>query len=306
VKVYNESIDEGALMNVKQFFINLTLLLLALAFATQGFSNLTLTGLLVPLIMTLLFFTAMFLYAQAITNNSIVDIGWGMGFVVGALSTLWITPQPTVLSYAISAFITVWGLRLSTRLFRRNWTKPEDFRYAQWRKDWGNQVISKAFFRVFLLQGLINYLVGVASYVIIYYNRFDAQAWGWVSLGFGLALVGFFFEVVGDEQLRRHIQKGTKRLLQTGLWSLTRHPNYFGEILIWVGLYGVALTLINRTELSLWYLIALGLSPVVMSSVLIFISTPLLEAHMKKYEGWSEYTQRVPMMFPFTAPSRKD
>ncbi len=135
-------------MDKKRMVIYSILLIAAIAIATQGFTNVGLDGLLVPLIFIFAYFTTIFIIARVIKNNSIVDIGWGMGFVVGSWLTLFVTENPTILSYAIVAFITVWGLRLSLRLLIRNYGKPEDFRYAQWRKEWGDKVVIIAFFRL--------------------------------------------------------------------------------------------------------------------------------------------------------------
>ncbi len=239
--------------------------------------------------------------ATAIKNNSIVDIGWGMGFVVGSWLTLFVTENPTILSYVIVGFITVWGLRLSIRLLRRNYGKPEDFRYAQWRKEWGDKVVIIAFFRVFMVQGIINFVVGSASYTVIKYNQFsfDSNHQYLVYIALLIAFVGLFFEVVGDEQLRQHIAKGSRTLLQSGLWSVTRHPNYFGEILIWIGLYASGITLIFTNAVNPFYYLLLIISPVLMTTVLMKVSTPLLEKNMEKYASWEEYTKRVPMIFPW-------
>jgi steroid 5-alpha reductase family enzyme len=119
-----------------------------------------------------------------------------------------------------------------------------------------------------------------------------------VYLGVLLALIGLFFEVVGDEQLRQHIKKGTHTLLQSGLWSITRHPNYLGEILIWIGLYITGLSLLMTGSVNPLYYLVLILSPLIMSTVLIKISTPLLEKNMEKYAGWDDYKKKVPMIFP--------
>ena len=289
-------------MDKKRIVIYTLLFIATLAIATQGFTNTGLDGLLVPLLFTFAYFTIIFIIATIIKNNSIVDIGWGMGFVVGSWLTLLVTENPTVLSYAIVGFITVWGLRLSLRLLKRNYGKPEDFRYAQWRKEWGDKVVITAFFRVFVVQGIINFIVGSASYVVIKYNevRFDSAHRYFVYAALFIALVGLFFEVVGDEQLRQHINKKTRTLLQTGLWSITRHPNYLGEILIWIGLYASGITLFFTDSINPYYYLLLIISPILMSTVLIKISTPLLEKNMEKYDGWEEYTKRVPMLFPFT------
>ena len=287
-------------MDIKRIVIYSFLFVLISALASQGFTQ---VGLLVPLALTFAYFTAIFIYAQILKNNSIVDIGWGMGFVIGSWVTLLTTENPTLLSYLVVAFITVWGVRLSVRLFKRNWGKPEDFRYAQWRQEWGKNVVITAFFRVFMIQGLINFIVGSAAYSTIRYNTFSGGIDSiFVYGGLLIALIGLYFEVVGDEQLRRNIEenkrKGTKSLIQTGLWSITRHPNYFGEILIWVGLYLVGFTLLFTQAVHPLYYGLLVISPLLMSTVLIKISTPLLEKNMEKYAGWDEYAKRVPMIFP--------
>ncbi|OJF94644.1 DUF1295 domain-containing protein [Alkalibacterium sp. 20] len=289
-------------MDKKRLIIYPILFLATLAIATQGFTNIGLDGLLVPLLFTFAYFTIIFIIATVIKNNSIVDIGWGMGFVVGSWLTLLVTEDPTILSYVIVGFITVWGLRLSLRLLKRNYGKPEDFRYAQWREEWGDNVVLIAFFRVFMVQGIINFIVGSASYTVIKYNEFsfDAAHQYFVYAGLLIALIGLLFEVVGDEQLRQHISKKTGKLLQSGLWSVTRHPNYFGEILIWIGLYASGITLFFTGSVNPIYYILLAISPILMSTVLIKISTPLLEKNMEKYDEWEEYTQRVPMLFPWS------
>ncbi len=289
-------------MDRKRIVMYGILFLATIAIATQGFINFGTDGLLVPLIFTFGFFTAIFIVATIIKDNSIVDMGWGMGFVVGSWLTLLVTKTPTVLSYFIVGFITVWGLRLSGRLIKRNLGKPEDFRYAQWRKEWGDKVVIIAFFRVFLVQGIINFIVGSASYSIIKYNQFsfnDNHQYI-VYAGLLISLTGLFFEVVGDEQLRRHIKKGSRTLMTTGLWSVTRHPNYFGEILIWSGLYLSGFTLLFTNSVSVIYYLVLIISPLLMSNVLMKVSTPLLEKNMEKYDGWQEYTKNVPRLFPWT------
>jgi steroid 5-alpha reductase family enzyme len=121
-----------------------------------------------------------------------------------------------------------------------------------------------------------------------------------VAIGLLIALTGLFFEVVGDEQLRRHIAKKTKKLMDKGLWSVTRHPNYFGEIAIWIGLYVIGFSMFfTDANISIVYYIIMVISPLLMSTVLIKISTPMLEKHMAKYDGWEDYTKKVPMIFPW-------
>lgn len=288
-------------MDKRRIVIYILLFLIAVAIASQGFTRMGLDGLIVPLIVVFAYFTTIFIVATRIKNNSIVDIGWGMGFVVGSWMTLLVTDQPTVLSYVIVGFISVWGLRLSIRLFKRNYGKPEDFRYLQWRKEWGDNVVIIAFFRVFMIQGIINFVVGSASYYVIKFNEFsfDSNHQYLVYVGLSISLVGLFFEVVGDEQLRQHISKRSGKLLQSGLWSVTRHPNYFGEILIWIGLYVSGITLLFTGSVNPISYILLIVSPILMTTVLVKVSTPLLEKNMEKYDAWEDYIKKVPMLFPW-------
>mgnify|MGYP003616471670 FL=1 len=260
-------------MDIKRIVIYSVLFAAAVALATQGFSAFGTEGLLIPLGITFAYFTTIFVIATIISNNSIVDIGWGLGFVIGAWATLLTTEAPNLLAYALVGFITVWGLRLSIRLFNRNVGKPEDFRYAEWRREWGKNVVITAFFRVFMIQGLINFVVGSAAYSIIKFNAFSFDGLQVVLVGLGsvIALTGLAFEVIGDEQLRRHIQKKTRSLLQSGLWSITRHPNYLGEILIWNGIYLAGLSLLVTDSVPLVYYMTLVLSPLVMSMVVSMI-----------------------------------
>lgn len=288
-------------MDIKRIVIYTLLFVATLAIATLGFTRFSDNGLLIPMAVTFAYFIAIFIVAQIIKNNSIVDLGWGFAFVLGAWITLLTTNNPTVLSYIIVGFISLWGLRLSIRITKRNWGKPEDFRYANWRKEWGDKVVIIAFFRVFMIQAIINFVVGSAAYTAIKFNQFDFSGIEQIAVYIGLimALTGLFFEVVGDEQLRRHIQKGTKSLLTSGLWSITRHPNYFGEIMIWSGLYVAGLSVLTINNLIVFYLMLI-ISPLIMSTVLIKISTPLLEKNLMKYDGWDAYAKKTPMIFPFT------
>ncbi len=287
-------------MNAKRYVIYPILGVLTFGLASRGFRFFWEDSLVLPFMITLMFFTIIFVIAQIVKDNSIVDMFWGSGFVIGSLSTLFITPSPTPLSLILVAFIVLWGVRLSWRLIKRNWGKPEDFRYAQWRQEWGDKVVITAFFRVFMIQGIINFIVGSASYTVIRFNTFTFEGWPTVFVISGLliAFTGLFFEVVGDEQLRRHIQSGKKQLMKSGLWKLTRHPNYFGEILIWAGLYVTGFALIG-SQIHIIFYGSLIVSPLIMSAVLIKISTPLLEKHMAKYEGWEAYTKQTPMIFPW-------
>ena len=234
---------------------------------------------------------ALFLLAQSLRNNSIVDIGWGFGFivVVGALFAR--NPVLFPAKVLLTACIVVWGLRLSIHLFRRNAGRPEDFRYAAMRKKWGKRAPLKSFFFIFMLQGLLMLAVSLPATVL-----FGSPARPLAATdiaGAFVFLAGFLFEIVGDAQLAAHVRdlRNKGKLMTKGLWSITRHPNYFGEALLWWGIGLIALS-------SPWGWAAL-IGPVTITCLLLFVSgVPLLG---KKYAGrpdWEEYKKRTPKFFP--------
>ncbi len=238
-----------------------------------------------PAMLVFAYMCGMFLLATAIKNNSIVDIGWGMGFVLLALSP-WVSP---IESYATSArlyiqmaMVLLWGLRLSVFLFIRNVGKPEDFRYAQWRKDWGKWVIPRSFLQVFMLQGA--FMLVIALPIILMQKMHNRGPLGIADYaGMLVFAVGLFFESVGDWQnYRFKTQPENKgRVMKYGLWKYTRHPNYFGESLIW---WGIALVTLNAEYGYLAFI-----SPVIITWLLLKVSgIPMLE---KKYDNNPEYQE---------------
>lgn len=255
--------------------------------------------LLTAAIVVFIFMVGLFILAQVLKNNSVVDIGWGLGFiaVVGALFVRRPALYPAKL--VLMALVLVWGLRLSMHIFLRNAGKPEDFRYAKMRKDWGKDFLVKSFFFVFMLQGLLMLAVSFSAIVL-----FSSPARPLAALdiiGALVFLVGLFFETVGDHQLTAHVRnpENKGRLMTRGLWSLTRHPNYFGEATMWWGISLIALSSANG-----W---AALVSPVVITCLLLFVSgVPLLE---KKYEGradWEAYKEKTSMFFPWFPKSGRN
>ncbi len=234
------------------------------------------------------YFLLFFIIATIIKNNSIVDIGWGLGYVIVVWILFFISKEYTITKIIVNILVSLWGLRLFYHILKRNIFKEEDFRYKKWRQDWGKWVVPRALFQIFLLQGFFMFAVGLAvNYVNIYNIEFS---W-WMLTGIFVWLIGYFFEVVGDRQLRNHIKQKNKNLLTTGLWKYTRHPNYFGESLMWWGLF--LIVFIGDTQI---YLI---LSPIVITILLRFVSgVPLLEKRMSKKPGWDEYASKTNAFFP--------
>jgi steroid 5-alpha reductase family enzyme len=170
-------------------------------------------------------------------NASIVDIFWGFGFILVSIFYFISTPDISSTKVISLILVAIWGLRLSTHIFLRNMGKPEDFRYQQFRKNYGEKRYWWfSFFQVFLLQGVLMWLISAPLLAISYYST--NHSFGVIDvLGILVWLIGFTFEAGGDWQLNRFkanpANKG--KLLQTGFWKYTRHPNYFGDAAVWWG-----------------------------------------------------------------------
>ena len=246
-----------------------------------------------------IFMTAVFVLAQLRKNNSIVDIAWGPGFVVTAAALLAREPVLDPARALVTILVLVWGIRLATHIYSRNRGKPEDFRYARMRREWGEAVRVKSFFFIFMLQGFLMLVVSLPVTVL-----FGSPARPLDALDLIGTLVfsfGFLFEIVGDGQLAAHLgEPGNKgKLMTRGLWSITRHPNYFGEATLWWGIGLIALPSANG-----W--VAL-IGPLSITLLLVFVSgVPLLE---KKYAGrpdWEAYKARTPKFFPWFPKRSRD
>jgi len=239
---------------------------------------------------TLFLFFLTFLLAITIRNNSIVDILWGLGFVAIAVVVYYFGSDSFV-SQLIFGYVLIWGLRLSLHILLRNWGKGEDFRYATWRKDWGKAWMIRSFFQIFLVQWGLMQLVSIP---IVLGITGDLTIAPWMQyLGMFLWLTGFFFEAVGDYQLTMFKKKKSSKgkLMTTGLWSRTRHPNYFGEATLWWGIavlaYGVTGNLYSFV------------GPLVIDFLLLFVSgIPMLEAKYQGRADWRAYAKKVPAFFP--------
>lgn len=250
---------------------------------------------IITAINTLVLFLLAFLLAVALRNNGLVDVVWGLGFVLIAL-TASLFAYPTFAGQLIIVYVIVWGLRLAWHIGQRNIGKPEDFRYASWRKEWGKHWLIRSFFQIYILQWILMQLVAIP---IVFGITGQLTISPWMQyLGMAIWLTGFFFEAVGDYQLsvfkRKPSSKG--QLMTTGLWSLTRHPNYFGEAILW---WGIALLAYGTSQNLLVFL-----GPLTINILLLYVSgIPLLE---KKYQGrsdWQAYASRTSAFFPL--PPRK-
>jgi len=233
---------------------------------------------------------ASFLIGLYLKDNSIVDVAWGLGFITVTLFTLVSNGNYLPLQILVSSLVLIWGLRLSAHIYLKNRGKKEDFRYANWRKKWGKQVHLRAFFQVYMLQGLCMLIILIPVIIINSYNYGELSFLSY--LGLIVWLIGFYFEAIGDWQLKKHLKK-SGGIMKLGLWKYTRHPNYFGEATMWWGIYLMAL------PISWWSII----SPLFITWLLLKVSgIPMLE---KKWEGNKEYEKYKKVTNAFFPKFRK-
>ncbi len=231
-----------------------------------------------------------------IQNTSLYDPYWSVipiiiaiyWFIVGALESGFEATH-----FIILIIVGMWGLRL-TYNWVRGWQgiKHEDWRYTQFREEkpklfWfinitGLQLMPTIIVYLGCISLLPAFTTPIASNNIFY------------IIGIILTIVAIFFETLADEQLHAfNKKKQPGELLKTGLWNLSRHPNYFGEISFWWGLYFFALA----ADTSYWWAFA---GPVAMIILFTFVSIPMIEKRLKKhYPDYSKYQKEVSMIIPW-------
>jgi|GEM_PF-38508 len=251
----------------------------------------------VPSITLLLWLVVSYLLSRGLRRNDVADPMWGLGFVALAWASIQSFFELDFRGRILLLLISFWGLRLSTYLWMRLLRKPEDHRYQNMRKSWGNQEALRAFFIVFLFQAFLLSIIA-APFVLTLIASHKAyqplQLGGWDFLGFSLALLGLFFEIVADGEMNHFKTRAQKnQVLETGLWSLSRHPNYFGEILFWWGAFFLCL----QGPLSWWAVV----SPLLITFLLLKVSgVPMLEQLMKeKGKSYLDYRQKTRAILPF-------
>ena len=240
----------------------------------------------------------LWLMSLLLKDASIIDVFWGLGFILSAwLYIALLDPLGQNLrAWALAALVTIWGLRLAIHIGQRNSGKGEDFRYAQWRMDHGSRWWWRSFFQVFALQGALMWLIGLPLLAV----HSSSAPLGWLDAVAVVAwLIGFFFEFFGDWQLARFKAnpRNKGKVLDTGLWKYTRHPNYFGDALQWWGFW-----LLAATAGGWWSIV----SPIVMTWLLRYVSgVDMLDKSLAKTKsGFAEYMKRTSPFIPML-PKKK-
>lgn len=228
-----------------------------------------------------------------IRDASIVDIYWGFGFVLVAWVAFAIGDGAYSRQLLLTALVTIWGLRLTVYLAWRNLGKGEDYRYVAMRERWGPRFPLVSLGTVFLLQGALQWIVSLPVQAAQVPESPEGLIWlDWV--GVAAWAIGLCFETVGDLQLARFKADPANegKVLDRGLWRYTRHPNYFGDFMVWWGLYVIALS----TGDAWWSIIG----PIVMTVLLMRVSgVGMLEKTItSRRPGYEEYIARTSAFFP--------
>jgi len=239
----------------------------------------------------LAYMTAFFILAVVRRDNSVADIAWGGGFLLVALLSLhrgvgWL-PRPALLT----ALVALWAARLALHILRRNRGRGEDPRYAAWRREWGRWWLPRSYLQVFLLQGAI--LLVIAAGIIVVNTRSGPGLGALDVVGAVVVVAGLAVETVADRQLARFTRDpvNSGRILDRGLWRYSRHPNYFGEAVVWWGVWLIALSVPGG-----WWT---AVSPLLITFLLLKVSgVPLLERLMEGRPGWAEYKTRTSIFIP--------
>jgi steroid 5-alpha reductase family enzyme len=180
---------------------------------------------------------------------------------------------------------------LAIHIAKRSKGKEEDFRYKKWRKEWGRYLLIRSYLQVYVLQGFFMMLISLPILIVGFSTPQSLNAFS--IIGLFMWLIGFAFEAIGDYQLSVFIKnkKNKTDIMQTGLWRYTRHPNYFGEVLLWWGIFVITLPLQNGF---------LGIiSPLTITFLLLYVSgIPMLEAKYKDNALFQEYKRRTSAFFP--------
>lgn len=233
----------------------------------------------------LLFFSI----AQYIKNNSIADIAWGIGFALIAGSLLVVRGTYTELQLLVATLVFIWALRLSTHIAVRQIGKHEDPRYTAWRRSWGAYQALGAFVFVFLLQGILMFVVS-APVIAVQLGTLEPIGF-FAKLGTLVWIIGFACEVIADAQLASFLKKPENRgrLMTRGLWRYSRHPNYFGEILLWWGIYIIALS-VPYGWLSI-------VGPLTITYLLRYVSgVPLAERSLEHHPEFARYKETTSIL----------
>lgn len=240
--------------------------------------------------------TMVWLISLVKRDAGIMDVVYPMAAAVPVLVLLVLRGSWSPHEVVVAVLVGLWSTRMSLHIGLRNSGHGEDARYAAWRKRFGRHWWWWSYFQVFAMQGVMIWLwsIGLVAAVAV-----GAHPLGWQhALALLLFAVGFGFQALGDVQLERFKRERTERsqVLDTGVWALSRHPNYFGESVVWWSF--AALGLVHP-----WGWLALICPLYVTWFMSAGSATPMQERYLQKTKPtYADYMRRVPVFFPWTKP----
>lgn len=252
--------------------------------------NQLLQTLIICFIAALSFSIICFIISLALKRSDIADTFWGIGFIIIVISSFFVNHNLQLSNLVINTLVILWGTRLSYHIFSRNLKKDEDIRYIEMQKNWGKNFYIMSYLQIFLLQSILMYII---SLPIIIVNSTNGSTNYLIFLGIIIWILGFFFESVGDKQLKDFIKNPDNKgkIMTSGLWRYTRHPNYFGEVTMWWGIFLISI------NYGYWWLGMVG--PVTISFLILKVSgIPMTEKHFEGKPGWEEYKNKTSAFLP--------
>lgn len=247
-------------------------------------------------IITFVYVTFWFIVSTILKRNDFADVAWGLGFFVATSITHFAFSFKYDRGFLVTILVFLWAIRLALHIYSRIKNKSEDFRYKKWREDWGRWFYVRSYLQVFVLQGVLMLIV-VSPAIIT--NIYRGGSLGILDfIGLSIWVLGFVFEAVGDYQLSKFITnpKNKGKIMQSGLWKYTRHPNYFGEVTQWWGIFIIALSVPYGF---------LGIAgPLLITFLIVKVSgIPLLEKNMEKNKDFIKYKMKTSVFFPLPPKS---
>ena len=274
--------------------------------------------LLLTLLSIFSFMIIMFFIAIVLKNNSIIDICWSLNFLLAALLAFllngFLNKAFLIHQLLIIAFLMIWGLRLSIHIARRNIGRGEDIRYKKRREAWKKGFYIKSFFLIFMLQALwAAIIVSPIVFSNSIYIEPDSGTYDFftypykfeiipLTIGSLVWIIGFYFEAIGDRQLRKFLKNPVNKgkIIQSGLWRYTRHPNYFGEITMAWGLFIMAISLVIIEPLTNSWIFITIIGPIMYTLLIRYVTgVPENEKFMITLPGYKEYMARTSVLFPW-------
>ena len=225
-------------------------------------------------------------------RNDIADIGWAGYFIATAWTIFFLNHPAFDIRLVPLLLVSIWGLRLMTHIAKRfAHHTDEDPRYKAWRSAWGDgwYFYLRSLFQVFILQGILAWIIVLpVTWILLSYTQITSVA---IIIGACVWLCGFVFESVADIQLKKFLAdpQNKGQIMQTGLWNYSRHPNYFGEVTQWFGLWIMTLP-------GGWFTL---IGPALLYFLIVHVSgIPLAEEGMKNNPTFQAYQARVRALIP--------